>query len=1064
MHRLQTDISGQEKGNTKNYIKVNGCLALIVLIVSLPVLAIAQNKAPEANDDYLSVAQNSTLTVDDPGVLDNDQDADGDKLTVSLVSDVENGSLTLNQNGSLEYTPTTDFMGPDSLDYKIEDPEGAKDTARVYIQVHEPYGEIGFMRSGQEPTFADNMTTAVIGDLDGDQDPDIITQDDEYMYSIGPDNKEIHIYLNDGKGNFSESANSIDIEKRETDSHSALADVDGDQDLDYLLVGDGETYLFLNDGKASFTRANAGLPDTDDGRAAFGDIDNDYDQDLVLTGVDQNDQLTTKVLINDGQGNFTDASAGLDGVTGGGLALADFDQDGNLDIVANGTGDDNAPYMFLYYGEGDATFPESANSFYYLEDGTVSAGDVDNDGDPDLLISGYYDYDYGHLTFLYKSSGDRNFELSYDTFAGIGGREYPEYDFTQSAMNDIDGDGDLDIVLSGPDIAKLYVNDGTGDFHSVESALIEGTNFAGVTDIDGDYDNDIILGRYSGINIYPNRSIQTTPNRKPTFLETPPSKSVAVAGDNYYSNAAAGDPDGDSLTFSLSGDTSIENFTYKDSLIGTAEISFQPDRDQVGVSKEFTLETSDGSLSENTSFEIIIPEYFYYHEKDLSHAHHQMPAGTADLNNDGYLDVVSVEEISYDSDSTVVYINNGDGTYTQRDKRYGMVRIGAMAFGDINNDGYQDMLISGESDDQNVTRLYQGDGNGDFTKMDTDLTGFSFASNAIHDLNGDGNADIFISGNTASSETSPNIETHIYFGDGSGSFTQSDNDISGHGEVAFADVDGDGDLDYVQTGMNAQRAGVTQLYINDGSGIFSEASDNLTDVRDSDVAFVDVENDGDPDIILSGVNGSGAPVTQLFVNDGSGNFSTSTTDLMGVKASQLAVGDFENDGDKDLTVYGEVDDEDVFDLYINDGSGNFAEAQAGVEAPFEEIYFFQDFDKDSDSDLLFLNGTYYESMGGSGTVAIDDSPDQPTKVTLENNYPNPFNPTTQIQFSLPQASEVQLKVYDILGREVQTLIDGRRSAGRYTTSFNAGELTSGMYIYRLKAGSTTITRKMTLIK
>lgn len=88
----------------------------------------------------------------------------------------------------------------------------------------------------------------------------------------------------------------------------------------------------------------------------------------------------------------------------------------------------------------------------------------------------------------------------------------------------------------------------------------------------------------------------------------------------------------------------------------------------------------------------------------------------------------------------------------------------------------------------------------------------------------------------------------------------------------------------------------------------------------------------------------------------------------------------------------------------------------------------------------------------------------PDSYSLDQNFPNPFNPTTQITFDLPQASKVELTVFDMLGRKVATLINKRMSAGTQQVQFDAANLSSGMYIYRLEAGSFTSTKKMTLIK
>jgi hypothetical protein len=102
----------------------------------------------------------------------------------------------------------------------------------------------------------------------------------------------------------------------------------------------------------------------------------------------------------------------------------------------------------------------------------------------------------------------------------------------------------------------------------------------------------------------------------------------------------------------------------------------------------------------------------------------------------------------------------------------------------------------------------------------------------------------------------------------------------------------------------------------------------------------------------------------------------------------------------------------------------------------------------------------------TGFVTSDDSDDStlPVNFTLEQNYPNPFNPSTVISFNLPVASDVQLTVYDLLGRRVATLVNEKMQAGTQMVQFNASNLASGIYMYELKAGSVRLTQKMTLIK
>lgn len=95
---------------------------------------------------------------------------------------------------------------------------------------------------------------------------------------------------------------------------------------------------------------------------------------------------------------------------------------------------------------------------------------------------------------------------------------------------------------------------------------------------------------------------------------------------------------------------------------------------------------------------------------------------------------------------------------------------------------------------------------------------------------------------------------------------------------------------------------------------------------------------------------------------------------------------------------------------------------------------------------------------------IEVNVEMPKQYALEQNYPNPFNPTTTIAYQLPAASNVSLKVFDMLGKEVATLVNGRQEAGAYTVNFNANQLSSGIYFYRLQAGNFLQTRKMMLLK
>ena len=105
-------------------------------------------------------------------------------------------------------------------------------------------------------------------------------------------------------------------------------------------------------------------------------------------------------------------------------------------------------------------------------------------------------------------------------------------------------------------------------------------------------------------------------------------------------------------------------------------------------------------------------------------------------------------------------------------------------------------------------------------------------------------------------------------------------------------------------------------------------------------------------------------------------------------------------------------------------------------------------------------------------VSVREEQIQPEGFYLSQNYPNPFNPVTKIKYSIPyvetrHASSLQivtLKIYDLLGREVATLVEEEKPAGEYEIEFNAANLPSGIYFYQLKAGQYSETKKMILLK
>lgn len=195
----------------------------------------------------------------------------------------------------------------------------------------------------------------------------------------------------------------------------------------------------------------------------------------------------------------------------------------------------------------------------------------------------------------------------------------------------------------------------------------------------------------------------------------------------------------------------------------------------------------------------------------------------------------------------------------------------------------------------------------------------------------------------------------------------------------------------------------------------------------------------------------------------------------------------------DLIAFNYIDAQGIWDVMIGDfangeiysldlpsytyGGVQIRDAQRPTFAPNDELLAFT---SPSLQAILFYEPTqqalnaleldwaiynpYWFLLGGETSTDTDDQTELPTSVTLHGNYPNPFNPATTIRFELPSAADVQLDVYDVMGRRVRTLYEGPLSSGAHSFAFDAQGLASGTYLARLVAAGTVVTTKMVLAK
>ena len=252
--------------------------------------------------------------------------------------------------------------------------------------------------------------------------------------------------------------------------------------------------------------------------------------------------------------------------------------------------------------------------------------------------------------------------------------------------------------------------------------------------------------------------------------------------------------------------------------------------------------------------------------------------------------------------------------------------------------------------------------------------------------------------------------------------------------------------------------------MNNGDGIFGECSFYSVGDHPYYLCVSDFNGDNYNDIATSNL-GFADNVSVLF-NDGNGTFSLSSNYPVGLDPYSIIAGDLDGDGDIDLATANEGMQAHLAVL-LNLGNGA-SEPYVSFnldENPFALISI--DIDNDGDLDIATVNHMYDDVtilLNKEATNISSDIDLVPQKTFLFDAYPNPFNAQTTISYELVNSAYVALQVYDILGREVETLVNKQKQAGYHQTIWNADDLSSGVYFYRIIAGDYIETKKMVLLK
>ncbi|MHC5053532.1 MAG: FG-GAP-like repeat-containing protein [Planctomycetota bacterium] len=315
-----------------------------------------------------------------------------------------------------------------------------------------------------------------------------------------------------------------------------------------------------------------------------------------------------------------------------------------------------------------------------------------------------------------------------------------------------------------------------------------------------------------------------------------------------------------------------------------------------------------------------------------------------DYDGDGNLDIASTGMAL--SATTNIHRNDGGGVFVEIPAGLAGLTYSSLAWGDYDNDGDLDLALVGFSGGWQA-RLYRNDGGGTFVEIPAGLEGADGCSLAWGDYDNDGDLDLALAGYTPSG----NI-TKVYRNDGPGGFVDTAAGLTGVRDcsLAWGDYDNDGDLDIALAGY-AQSSPVTSIYRNDGGGTFVEIPAGLTAVDRCSLAWGDYDNDADLDLALAGDTGSGY-VSTVYRNDGAGVFTDIGAGLTGVRDCSLAWGDYDNDGDLDLALAGDVSaGPHMTIVYINQGADVFADSGAVLPGVYLGSLAWGDYDNDGDLDL-----------------------------------------------------------------------------------------------------------------
>jgi hypothetical protein len=816
----------------------------------------------------------------------------------------------------------------------------------------------------------------------------------------------------------------------------AWGDFNNDGAPDLLVTGGGPgplAKLYRNNGDGTFSDIDAAIPGPTGGTASWGDFNNDGKLDLLLVGITNvsNFRTLAGVFLGNGDGTFTNtwslpAAATFAAVESG--AIGDFDNDGLLDVVIGLAG------TVAYKNNGNGSF--TSNAVINSNAKFVACGDLNCDGLVDIVAG-----DSGS-TRIFANNGNTTFTSQPQLFPGLTNgavalgdfnrdtkldlaftRGVPRTIFGRNEVNSSNPPPASPSIIGatnlGPNAVRINWSsslDARSRSNSVSYNIRVGTQPGGIDVVSPMADPATGLRRipalgnagvtnwtmlqnlpsgayywsvqaidnsFAGSQFSPESTFVVT-NSLPTITRIT-NRSIPVA-TLYSVPFSIGDADDDLTNLTLTARSSNTNVIPSTNVSLTVPDPNSPSNYIINImavtngASVISLTVTDPHGAYASRIFTITAAAFTLASSNFIPVH-SASAAWADFDNDGKLDVLITgsTNVSAINPRTILYRNLGAGNFSPVVTSLPNVALGSVAWADFNNDGLQDLVITGTTNgtwDGAVSRIYKNTGTG-FLDIGAPLPKVYLSAVAWGDYDNDGKPDLIIAGLTNSFTVSAITRIYRNNGDGTFSNTFSFQGVS-QGAVAFADFDGDGYLDFVIAGLTNGFGPVTRVYRNNAGKSFSPMF-TLPPVYNCSIVTGDFDNDGRPDILITGNNLS-LPSTRVFRNNGDGTFADIGVGLPPCITGSAGWGDFNNDGLLDVFICGSTNSTRFFGItraYLNSGSAILSQRFTNFisySGFFQTNYYYSaatvvDFDNDGALDVLCLGGNN-QAISGSYPAAF----------------------------------------------------------------------------------------------